>query len=315
MELIKYKHPVVFLAAQGKCGKGYLAGMIKHILKEKMPDGSVKEMGKAAHEWLVRGMQGGILWGWASPTKELRAKYSQYQRFSLENAMQGAERVWRVRSLPILEEYTKDGPYIDAESRFIVIYYYLAKKYIHPDSMRIIIMKRPLESIAWHNCRHGAMKDLGGGRIHTGNLVPPWGDNNVTITPYEIVPYRQQDLNIWYTFEMEERKKKLRDYFPDVNITEWDMETDAPSIKRWSELLEFLSVPHRKLAMKSSFEKIISVNRIMHPGPIRCHKHLKHLIKCSQRPDMEPCTEEFFRKKVQEYKVIMNPNPRPDFMF
>jgi len=306
MELIRYKHPVVFLAAQGKCGKGYMAGMLRHSLLEKMPDGSVKEMGKAAHEFLVRGMRGGILWGWASPTEELRTKYPQYQKFSLENAIQDAERVWRVRSLPILEEYTKDGPYIDAESRFIVIYYYLVKKHIHPDSMRIIIMKRPLESIAWHNCRHGGMKDLGGGRIHIGSLVPPWGDNNVTITPYEIEEATQQDLNIWYTFEMEERKKKLRNYFPDVKMMEWDMETDSPSFERWYQLLEFLSVPHHKLTMKPRLEKLISINKIVHPGPIRCYKHC---------PDIEPCTEEFFRKKVQEYKVVMNPNPRPDFMF
>lgn len=306
MKLIKYKHPVVFLAAQGKCGKGYMGTMLGYSFLEKMEDGSEKEMGKAVHEWLVKGMNGGMLWEWASPIEEFRIKYPQYQKFSVENAIENSKRVWETRSLPILEEYTKNGPFIDAESRFIVIYYYLVKKYIHPDSMRIIIMKRPLGSIAWHNCRHGGMKDLGGGKIHIGNLVPPWGNNNVTITPYEIEKATQQELNVWYTFEMEERKKKVRNYFPDVNIMEWDMEKDSPSLERWNELLGFLSVPHRKLTMESRLENLILENKIMHPGPIKCDKHC---------PDMEPCTEEFFRKKIQEYKVIMNPNSRPDFMF
>jgi len=307
--LLKYKHPVVFLAAQGKCGKGYMAGMVKHSLVERMPDGKVKEMGKAAHEWLVRGMEGVTLIGWFDPIEKVKSVYPGCVKVSLEEAMNKAENVWNRRSLPILEEHTKDGPFIDAESRFIVIYYYLVKKYIHPDSMRIIIMRRPLESIAWHNCRHGAMKIVpgrNGNRIHTGNLVHPWGNNNVTITPYEIGKATQQELNVWYTFEMEERKKKVRDYFPDVDIMEWDMEKDSPSFERWYELLDFLSVPHRKLTMKPRLENLISVNKLVHPGPIRCHKHC---------PDIEPCTEEFFRKKVQEHKVIMNPNKRPDFMF
>jgi len=309
MKLIKWKHPVVFLAAQGKCGKLYMARMVNSRLKAKAKDGSVKQMGKAAHEWLVRGMNGKILLGWAGVMDKVRTLYPGCLKVSSEFAMEGAEKIWNMRSLPILEEFTENGIFLDAESRFIVIYYYLAKKYIHPDSMRIIIMRRPLESIAWHNCRHGALKILPGRHgdyIHIGNLVPPWGNNNVTITPYEVGEATQQELNIWYTLEMEERKKKLRDYFPDVKITEWNMEKDASSVKSWEKLLDFLSTPGRKLELDEKFEKVIIENKVVHPGPIRCHKNC---------PDRVPCTEEFFREKVQKHEVIMNPNLRSEFMF
>jgi len=287
-EKIKLKNPVVFLAAQGKCGKLYMARMLK----------ITKGIGMSTHEWLVRGMVGGVLWGWTEPTEELLKISPYYKQFSVGSSMQRAENVWKSRSLPILYEFTEEGPFIDGESRFIVIYYYLAKKYLHPDSMKIILMRRPLDSIAYQNCRHGAysISTRSDGSIitYTGNLIFPWGNNNLTVMEKNIKEASPMECSVWYTYEMEERKKKLHEYFPEVSIMEWDMETDSSNIQSHEKLHHWLGVtPHK------NYKKLVEKNIIIHLGPDK----LK-----------EKCTIEQAREIIKEYKIVRNPKTRPEFM-
>ena len=128
MELIKFKNPVVFVAAHAKSGKRYLATMLKYA----------EGVSKGTHEYVARYIWRDTIWGFAEPTEELKKLSPFYAQFTLEKSMKQAEMFWTKRSMVLLKEWTEDGMVIDADSRFLVIYYYLVKKYIHPDSIRII---------------------------------------------------------------------------------------------------------------------------------------------------------------------------------
>jgi len=306
MTLHKYKYPLIFMGAQGKCGKVYMAAMLKSAItysefSEKHNKVINKEYGKCSHEWFVRQMGTHDIIGWHEPTKYLIDKYPAYRRYKFENALTKCQNMWNTYTIPKINEYITKGMMVDAESKFLVLSYYFIKRYIHPDSMKIIIMRRPLHSIAYHNCRVAGYKLMKTGTYYLGNLIPPWCKNNLTVPHIPIEEITQQELNVWYAVEMEERKKAIRNYFPDVDIMEWDMETDTKSQDSLDRLLEFVSSKHQKLKPTPWMRKTINKQVVIHLGPTKCK------TAC---PDKEHCTEDTFKELVNNHKIIYNPEAR-----
>jgi hypothetical protein len=285
--LLKLKNPVVFLAAQAKCGKLYMARMLKHT----------EPIGKTTHERLVRGTPIDVMYGWAGPTEELKKLAPFYSKFTLEYSKKTTEHLWKNKSIPTLKEFTQNGIFVDADTRFLAIYYWLAKKYIHPDSMKILVMRRPLESIAHQHCRHGGYRQIQwDGYLMTflKNEPLPWGYNNVTVMKKNIVDATPMECCIWYVHELEKRKDLLRSYFPDVEIRDWDMEYCSGRKESWEDLLYWL-----KLKATPKLWELVKENPIIHLGPDKYNGEITLAMAGSVE---------------DAYKVVLNNRKRPEFM-
>jgi len=307
MEKFKFDYPLVVTAAQGKCGKGYLAQMLKStiqssVFSETYNKNIYLEKGKSSHEWLVRPMSSPIIIGWSEPNSIVCNRFPIYKQFNFDTAYIKANEFWNSWSLPKLNEYLNKGMFVDSESRFAVISYYFIKRDIHPDNIRIIVSKRPLSSIAYQNCRVGGYSLIRPDMYYLGNLLLPWCRNNLTVPPKPIDEITQQELCMWYTIEMEERKKKLVEYFPNVAVMEWDMEVDSKSYESWDKLLYFLSCDKQKLVRSAWMDRIIDTGTILHQGPIKCNKFCPH--------KKVYCTEDTFKDILKHYKIVYNTENR-----
>jgi hypothetical protein len=284
--LIKFKNPVVFVAAHAKSGKRYLALMLKHA----------EGVSKGTHEYVARYIWKDLIWGFAEPTEELKEISPYYKQFTLEKALAGAEKLWTERSMVLLKEWTEDGMVIDADSRFLVIYYYLVKKFIHPDSIRIIHVHRNLANVAHEHCRHGGYRpgnNKGSPVVFMKNATLPWGKNNVTLMEKNILEATPMECTAHYVSELEVRKWLLRPYFPGVKVHEWDMDKDPPSRDSWASLLDFL-----ELKGTGKLWNLVDKNPDIHPAPEK-YPHI---------------TLEMAQKALQAHNIVKNPNKRPEFM-
>ncbi len=307
MLLRKYKHPLIVTAAQGKCGKGYIAHMIwlsirRLVWSEEKQKQLYEEDGKSSHEFLWHVMGSHIVVGLQEPNEILKNRFPSYPYKTFETIYDEAEALFHQWTLPHMEKFLNKGVTLDAESKFLVMTYLFIKKYVHPDSLRIIEINRPLHSIAYQNCRVGAYHLLHPQFYYLGNLLAPWCRNNITIPPKPIEEITQQELCVWYTFEMEERKKLIRAYFPDSPVFVWDMEKDTKDFNRLLSLLQFASTNRQTLETKGLHHTIYNDSSIVHPGPDKCH------LVCTNRT--EYCTEEYFKDLVTSYKIIYNEEPR-----
>jgi hypothetical protein len=251
---------------------------------------------KGTHEYVARFIWKEIIWGFAEPTDELKALAPFYAQWNLKGAMAHAEKLWTERSMVLLKEWTEDGMVIDADSRFLVIYYYLVKKFIHPDSIRIIHVRRNLAKIAHEHCRHGGYRpgtNRGSPIVFMKNATLPWGKNNVTVMEKNILNATPMECTAHYVSELETRKWLLRPYFPGVKVHEWDMDYDPPRRDSWASLLDFLGVK-----WTDKLKALVDKNPNIHPAPDK-YPHI---------------TLEMAQRTLRAHNIVKNPNKRPEFM-
>lgn len=154
--------------------------------------------------------------------------------------LKNLEEKWRNLGLKrtIKNTYRKKV-YVESDFLFLEATYYFAMKYIDHECIRVIELTRdPIDAIK-SICEHKIFRYKNNMDIYLARVLSPYNPFNLTIPPDNPSTL---ELGAWYIYEMEERKKRFKEVFPDVRVFNFNMDTDTISLKKWDQLANFVGI-------------------------------------------------------------------------
>jgi len=194
-----------------------------------------------------------------------------------------ANSAWLKKSKPrITNSISKSGFYFESDMAFIqATYYYVCRDFDHRN-IRVVELSRPLEKVV----KSIADRALYYKGTNVRRLLHYKNFFNITIPPENP---SHLDYVCWYIHEIEARKLSFRKKYKDVLVFQFNLDTDAGSIGRWEELLNFL-----ELDITDKFKRIVKENPIIHS--------LRPYVKMNY--PIEECKE-----ALKNYTVIQQNHP------
>ena len=127
--------------------------------------------------------------------------------------------------------------FVDSDFRFILAQYYYIMKYIPHENIKIIDISRDKAKIARQICRNHYYAG-----IRMGHLIKPCLKYNLVKAKQEARDLSNDEFHlyrgVWYTFEVEARKKAFKKKYPYIPIFSFDMDKDTTSVEVWKFLIE-----------------------------------------------------------------------------